>query len=210
MDDFSINGFTLVLNVVIETYNRVYGANISATIFAIYQYLSIAISLFLLILVIASVVMFIRWFRRAYYNLDVLTNECMYDSSWSAKGWFIPFMNLYVPYQIMKELYEKTDRYLMEKYLSQEMTEPYTDRLNTGILKWWWALAIIVFLFVYTFHVLIAWFASIQMYWIVLNLFTFFIRTALIMGLCLLTIFVIKNYQKAEQLIYNYKADKQE
>ncbi|MFV0420480.1 MAG: DUF4328 domain-containing protein [Dysgonomonas sp.] len=207
---FSINGFSLVLNVATEIYNKVYGVNISAAIFTIYQYLFVAISLSLIILVITSVVVFLKWFRRAYYNLDVLTNECMYDNSWSVKGWFIPFMNLYVPYQIMKELFEKTDRYLMERYLSQEMAEPYTDRLNTGVLKWWWATAIIVFLFVYTLHLLITWFAPIHMYWIVLNLFTVFIRTAFIMGFCLLSIFVIKNYQKAEKLIYDYNTNSHE
>lgn len=56
---------------------------------------------------ITSIVMFLHWFRRAYYNLNVVTDECVYEDSWAVKAWFIPFLNLYRPYQMMKELFEK-------------------------------------------------------------------------------------------------------
>jgi hypothetical protein len=59
---------------------------------------------------IITIVLFIMWFRRAYNNLNRLGIETNYPEGWAAGAWFVPFLNLYRPYQIMKELYEKTYR----------------------------------------------------------------------------------------------------
>lgn len=93
----------------------------------------------LTIVYIISIIMFIRWFRRAYYNLYTITGTTEYGDGWAAGAWFIPIGNLYIPYGIMKELYVKTDRYLFV-----EDNEDYSDnRLSTDYLGWWWALWII-------------------------------------------------------------------
>lgn len=78
-----------------------------------------------------SVVTFIRWFRRAYYNLRLLRNDVKHTDGWAAGAWFIPIVCLYLPYQIMKELYKKTHEYLIAD-------ERYTEKLSTRIVSWWW------------------------------------------------------------------------
>ncbi|MEC8831353.1 MAG: DUF4328 domain-containing protein, partial [Bacteroidota bacterium] len=55
------------------------------------------------ILYVVSVITFIRWFRRAYYNLSSRT-DIRYDEGWAAGSWFVPILNLFRPYQIMKEI----------------------------------------------------------------------------------------------------------
>jgi len=84
-----------------------------------------------------SVVTFIQWFRRAYANLHTVSNNLLYDEGWAAGGWFVPILNLFRPYQIMKDLYIKTNSYLSAKL------EGYKKVSNEGLIMSWWILWII-------------------------------------------------------------------
>ncbi|MFV0420478.1 MAG: DUF4328 domain-containing protein [Dysgonomonas sp.] len=94
---------------------------------------------FIFIAFVLSAITFIRWFRRAYYNLHTIAGKTEYSAGWAAGSWFIPFVNLYIPYSIMKELYEKTDQYLAV----HDNIGYSADRLRTDYVGWWWALCII-------------------------------------------------------------------
>jgi len=68
---------------------------------------------FLFIVVfITSAVFFIRWFRRAYYNLWMRTGNIKLGEGWAAGAWFVPIISLYRPVQIMKEMHEGTIKQL--------------------------------------------------------------------------------------------------
>ena len=97
----------------------------------------IVVGLLSAITYIISAVTFIQWFRRAYYNLHLKVNFLNYTEGWAAGCWFVPFINLYRPYQIMKELYEETDELLSKKGISVNQT------FSTTLLVWWWAFWII-------------------------------------------------------------------
>lgn len=86
---------------------------------------------------IVSGIVFIQWFRRAYFNLHLRSNLLSYTDGWAAGSWFVPFLNLYRPYQMMKELYVETARIFTKKGLSEGATS------STKFLGWWWALWII-------------------------------------------------------------------
>lgn len=47
---------------------------------------------------------FIMWFRRAYHNLGQLEENVAYLQNDTGVAWFIPILNLYKPYRIMKDL----------------------------------------------------------------------------------------------------------
>ncbi len=97
-------------------------------------------TIFLIVLIaeIISAVTFIVWFRRAYSNLHQEVRCLSYTKNWAIYCWFIPILNLYRPYQIMKELYCETEKLLIEKgILSNECP------LQLYSLYWWWALSII-------------------------------------------------------------------
>lgn len=85
---------------------------------------------------ITSAVTFIRWFRRSYYNLRLFT-PTQHPDNQALFAWFIPILNLFRPYQIMKELYTETWD-LVKGKLRFEGT-----KLPLSYLYIWWALWII-------------------------------------------------------------------
>lgn len=90
-----------------------------------------------IILLIISAVTFILWFRRAYYNLHIRGVYLSFSEGWAAGAWFVPFVNLVRPHNIMKEMFEETDELLTEK------SPGYVPRTSFSIVHWWWALWII-------------------------------------------------------------------
>lgn len=84
-----------------------------------------------------SAIMFILWFRRAYYNLHIKATILSYTEGWAAGSWFVPIIHLYRPYQIMKELYEETNELLNKKGINVD------ENFNMVYLGWWWSLWVI-------------------------------------------------------------------
>jgi len=155
-----------------------------------------------LIAYIISGITFIRWFRRAYFNLHVKMNHLSFSEGWAAGSWFIPFVNLVRPFKIMTELYKATDNLL--KVTSQS----YTRRISTTLLGWWWSLWIICaiieqFIFRYSR--------------IARSIDEFIFSTsaqmiALLLGiiLALITVYVVKDYSEVEPLIFNLEEGRNE
>ena len=86
---------------------------------------------------ILSSVMFIQWFRRAYYNLHQKINHLSYSEGWAAGAWFVPILSLFRPYQIMKELYNETKNLLLKNELN------ISKSFSTNLVGLWWTLWII-------------------------------------------------------------------
>lgn len=151
------------------------------------------VSIIYLIAYIVSGITFIQWFRRAYFNLHIITGPLLHSEGWAAGSWFLPFINLYRPYQIMKELYRKT------KYFLEINMIKTTSNLSTATLSLWWALWIISsilgqFLFRYSLKaVTIDQLNTSTISSIVLN--------AIGIPLILVTLKVIKDYSKIEPLL---------
>ncbi len=90
-----------------------------------------------MIVYIISAVTFIKWFRRAYFNLHQRVNHLSQTEGWAAGSWFVPIVSLYRPYQIMKELYQETKELLVKNGLG------VNENFTTNSLGWWWTLWII-------------------------------------------------------------------
>lgn len=94
------------------------------------------IGIFSIGIYILTVILFIMWFRRAYYNLHLLKNNCAsLSEGWAAGGWFIPIMNWVRPCQIMKEIWQGT-----QTALSHKLGEPKSN----SIIGIWWTLYLIM------------------------------------------------------------------
>ena len=89
-----------------------------------------------IVLNVISVMTFIRWFRRAYYNLHLFAN-CKFTDGWAAGAWFVPVINLFRPYQIMKEMWEKIQKVIKEK------SGVVTKEKDSTIISAWWILFLI-------------------------------------------------------------------
>ena len=88
-----------------------------------------------LLLIILSIVFFIMWFRRAYYNLHQLPwNNARHTEGWAAGSWFVPILNLWWPYQIMMDIWNGTQNTLRERL---------GDPRPAAIVGWWWTLHLI-------------------------------------------------------------------
>ncbi len=108
-------------------------ANISYKLVAGLYYLYAFLSFSYIVLVIASYVTLIMWLRRAYYNLHQLPDiRPEYSDGWAAGAWFVPFINFWRPYTIMREVWQDTQRAALGR-----LVEP------TTLLGWWWAAFII-------------------------------------------------------------------
>jgi hypothetical protein len=90
-------------------------------------------------LAIVSIIFFIMWFRRAYYNVhEIPDSSPSFTEGWAAGSWFIPFMNLVRPYQIMKEIWLETQRVIAHRLPG------FQPATLVGI---WWVLYIVDLIF---------------------------------------------------------------
>lgn len=78
-------------------------------------------------------IIFIMWFRRAYWNLHQLVRHLNHSEGWAAGSWFVPILSLFRPYQIMQELWLETPRYLKKHDVNPAKTAADVP------LGWWWA-----------------------------------------------------------------------
>lgn len=95
------------------------------------------IAILYLVLYVISIITFIQWFRRAYFNLHTRVNHLNHAEGWAAGCWFVPFINLYRPYQIMTELFQET------KILLTKKTIRFNQDFSTKAVGWWWTIWII-------------------------------------------------------------------
>jgi len=141
-----------------------------------------------------SGVTFILWFRRAYFNLHQKVNYLQFSEGWAAGSWFVPIVNLYRPYRIMKEIYIETKELFTKNGLSEKVD------YSTNSLGWWWTLWIIsAFIGQFIFRFALKSADTID------NLITTTVANIFlgILGipLALITIKVIKDYSKVELLL---------
>jgi hypothetical protein len=72
---------------------------------------------------------FLLWIYRTNKNLHAFSGERMtFTPGWSVGWYFIPFANLYKPYQVMKEIWQVSHK---------------NRAVTLSILGWWWALWLI-------------------------------------------------------------------
>ncbi len=86
---------------------------------------------------IVFIVVFIMWFRRAYFNLEQYGTHTRFSEGWAAGAWFVPFLNLVRPFQIMSEIWEEYTK------LDQNSEEGRSSTSGSGILWLWWLIYLI-------------------------------------------------------------------
>lgn len=82
---------------------------------------------------IVSATTFIMWFRRAYANLHRLDGVVIlnHTEGWAAGAWFVPILNLFRPFEIMKEIWWETQNNIPGK--------AERDGIQSNeLIGWWW------------------------------------------------------------------------
>lgn len=85
---------------------------------------------------ILCAIVFIQWFRRAYFNLHQLlpSTQLRYTEGWAAGAWFIPVFNLFGPYQIATDLFRNSESLLVRKGFANAQPKLHV------VAGWWWGL----------------------------------------------------------------------
>ena len=143
-----------------------------------------------LALYITSAVTFIRWFRRAYYNLHTIESNLSYPESAAASTWFIPFLNLFRPFQIMRELYNRTNEIIKDK------TDINLQQNSIGI---WWFLWVVSGVFGQIIFRVSRDAETIDELTTMTQLSM--VDSAITIPLAILAVKVIKDYNKAEKVL---------
>ena len=87
---------------------------------------------------IASVVLFLNWFRRAYCNLHRLEIKYLkHKESMAIWSWFIPIICIFRPVQIMSEIWNETQEKI------KKFDSNYQIKSGGLIIGLWWTLYVI-------------------------------------------------------------------
>lgn len=90
------------------------------------------IGIITIILVLATIITFIMWLHRAYKNLHQLKiNTLQFTPGWAIGGWFVPFLNFVRPFQIVSEVWNETQAYV----LPEEQKRTIAPKTLVGL--WW-------------------------------------------------------------------------
>lgn len=101
-------------------------------------YLNAFFILIALIFFILIIILYLNWYRRAYGNLIRLKiNQTSYSEKMALWFWFIPIINIFKPYEIMKDIAFSTQNKILE------INSEIDVKSHHLILRIWWALFII-------------------------------------------------------------------
>jgi hypothetical protein len=82
---------------------------------------------------LVCIIMFVMWFRRAYENLNRIGKYGTQTSdSMAFWGFVIPILNLFKPYQMMKEVWHKTQQ------TTRDINDEYEHSQSAGFILIWW------------------------------------------------------------------------
>jgi hypothetical protein len=89
-----------------------------------------------LVLRAATGITFVIWFRRAYQNLVAMGTESLrFEAGWTVGGWFVPFLNLVRPKQLMDDIWRATD-----PTLAEQPGDTWRTRPVAFLVHLWWAM----------------------------------------------------------------------
>ncbi|TGL58713.1 DUF4328 domain-containing protein [Leptospira sarikeiensis] len=131
-----INIFSLIFSVFqLELVLKlIKGIEISDLTIEKYDYFDSLISSVTFGLYVISIVTFLNWFAPAYLNLLDRIPSLSATNTQLILSWFIPIINLYRPFDIMKEMFRRSQELLIEKkFISNKI-------FNISLLSWWWNL----------------------------------------------------------------------
>jgi hypothetical protein len=77
-------------------------------------------------------IVFVQWFRRAYYNLHQFNIKVSYNESMATFGWMIPGLNLILPFGIMRELFLKS------KEIIENHDPTFKVKIKPTFVGIWW------------------------------------------------------------------------
>lgn len=151
------------------------------------------IGIIMAIVNIISIITFVQWFRRAYFNLNQRI-KCSHKEGWALGSWFVPIVSLFRPYQIMKEMDTE-----VTEMINKRVSESKQEKNNYLMIGFWWALWIISS---YIGRYATKGYFKAEEVDDFINVTIADITLSIIgIPLAIITIFVIRNYSEKEELL---------
>jgi hypothetical protein len=98
-----------------------------------------AIGILQFLITLATAAAFLTWFYRMHKNLPRLgARNLQYSPGWAVGGFFVPFLNLVRPYQVMREVWCRSYPPSSESGATPEGQPPQPPALT--LVGWWWGL----------------------------------------------------------------------
>ncbi len=93
---------------------------------------------------IGTAVAFLSWFHRVHRNLPSLGGrELKYTPGWAVGGFFVPFLNLVRPLQVMREVWHGSDPSGIARDMAPSGASIRNQLGTPALVGWWWALFLI-------------------------------------------------------------------
>ena len=87
---------------------------------------------------------FLFWFHRVQKNLPALGGrELKYTPGWAVGGFFVPFLNLVRPIQVMREVWHGSDPSGLERDGAPDGPMIRNQLGTPWLVSWWWILFIV-------------------------------------------------------------------
>lgn len=97
-------------------------------------------AMFQILLILLIAIFFLRWFGKAYENVKAFGGpDLSYSVGSAIWSWFVPFLNLFRPYQIAKEIWERSYTALHGPVASRPADASDDDKTPVTI---WWSLLV--------------------------------------------------------------------
>ena len=113
------------------------GINVSDSVIESNESLNTIVSIIQTVIAVLTVIAFLLWFYKAHKNtVNISEQPLKYSPVWSVGGFFIPLINLVLPYKIAKEIW----------YASVNDSYDYNQLNNkpmVGFIMTWWLLFIL-------------------------------------------------------------------
>ena len=104
------------------------------------QLLEAVIGLLQVLVWIGSVIAFLMWFYRVHKNLRALgAKNLEYSPGWAVGGFFVPFLNLARPLQVMREVWYCSEPSILGHDFSSADLPVRNRHATPPLIAWWWA-----------------------------------------------------------------------
>ncbi len=154
------------------------------------------IMLFRYIFSITAFILFLRWFRRAYGNIRRMKLNPVHYESMPVLAFFMPFVFLYRPHNIAREIFEKNINQL------KNLIPDYTSTKTPGIVALWW-IGHMIGNFVLSF-VPVEIFIYVSHDQLIQNSVNALLLSLFDLARRIITIIMIYQMSKDEKLLFNY------
>jgi hypothetical protein len=97
-----------------------------------------------LLVLLACGIAFLTWFYRSHKNLTALgATGLKYSPGWAVGGFFVPFLNLVRPLQVMREIWHASVLPSPTELSSPGIFAQSASRETPGKVGWWWGLFLV-------------------------------------------------------------------